>query len=93
MTRPRRNWIQEERRRTLGDWVAFCVACGFTLRFFDESESEVPAACPQCGGEVRSRCPGCNALIASAFAIDCEECGAQLREPDLFGGPIRRTGR
>ena len=93
MTRARRNWIQEERRRTLGDWVAFCIGCGFTLRFFDESESALPAACPQCGGELRSRCPGCDAPIASAFAIECEECGVALRDPELFGGPIRRPGR
>jgi rRNA maturation endonuclease Nob1 len=93
LTRAKRNWIQEERRRTLGDWVAFCIGCGFTLRFFDEPESGLPAACPHCGGELRSRCLGCNALIASAFAIECEECGAPLRAPELFGGPIRRAGR
>jgi len=23
-----KNWIQEERRKTLGDWVAFCLTCG-----------------------------------------------------------------
>ena len=91
--RPRRNWIQEERRRTLGDWVAFCLACGFTLRFFVEHEAELPAACPQCGGELRARCPGCGALIPSAFAVECEECEGQLRPPELFGGPIRRPGR
>ena len=39
--RPKRNWIQEERRKTLGDWVAFCVGCGFTLRYFVELESEL----------------------------------------------------
>ena len=34
MGKPRRNWIQEERRKTLGDWVAFCLCCGHTLRYF-----------------------------------------------------------
>lgn len=89
----KRNWIQEERRRTLGDWVAFCLACGFTVRFFDERDSDLPASCPQCGGELRSRCKACDALIASAFAVECEECEAPLRPPELFGGPIRRPGR
>jgi hypothetical protein len=90
---PKRNWIQEERRKTLGDWVAFCVGCGFTMRFFEESESELPAACPQCGGAVRHRCPRCSALIPSAFAVECEECEAPLRPAELFGGPIRKPGR
>jgi hypothetical protein len=40
-----RNWLQEERRRTLGDWVAFCLRCGFTQRYFEELEA--------CGGELR----------------------------------------
>src|SRR6266545_4070429 len=31
------DWLREERRKTLGDWVAFCVACGFAQRYFDES--------------------------------------------------------
>jgi hypothetical protein len=89
----KRNWIQEERRRTLGDWVAFCLGCGFTLRYFEELEGELPEECPQCGGEVRSRCPACGARIPSAFAIECEECGAAVRPAELFGGPIRKRGR
>jgi hypothetical protein len=93
MTKPKRNWIQEERRRTLGDWVAFCLGCGFTIRFFGESESDLPSTCLQCGGELRHRCPGCHALIASAFAVDCEECNEPLRPPDLFGTQIRKPGK
>jgi len=93
VAKPKRNWIQEERRKTLGDWVAFCLACGFTVRFFEESERELPGACPGCGGEIRSRCPGCGSLIASAFAVECEECEGPLRPHELFGGPIRRPGR
>ena len=42
MARPKRNWIQEERRKTLGDWVAFCLGCGHTQRYFLEGESELP---------------------------------------------------
>ncbi len=89
----KRSWIQEERRKTLGDWVAFCLACGFTLRYFDESEGELPAACPGCGGEMRHRCPACGARFPSAFQVECEECGAELRPNELFGGRIRKEGR
>ena len=91
--KPKRNWIQEERRKTLGDWVAFCLACGHTQRYFLELEAELPGACPQCGGELRHRCPACEAPIASAFAVECEECGAAVRPPELFGTAIRKPGR
>ena len=93
MAKPTRNWIQEERRKTLGDWVAFCVECGFTVRFFEEFEGELPGACPQCRGELRHRCQSCSALIPSAFAVECEECATPLRPTHLFGGPIRKPGR
>ena len=91
--RKRRNWIQEERRKTLGDWVAFCLACGHTQRYFLEHEAELPPACPTCGGEMRNRCPACGAPIPSAFAVACEDCDAPVREPELFGTTIRRPGR
>jgi rRNA maturation endonuclease Nob1 len=91
--KPKRNWIQEERRKTLGDWVAFCVACGHTLRYFEDFEGEVPATCPQCAGEIRSRCPACAARFPSAFAVECEECGSEVRPKELFGGAIRKQGR
>jgi NAD-dependent SIR2 family protein deacetylase len=89
----KRNWIQEERRKTLGDWVAFCLRCGFTQRYFLEHEAELPPRCPDCGGELRSRCPACDAPIASAFAVECEECGGAVRPPELFGTAIRKPGR
>jgi predicted nucleic acid-binding Zn ribbon protein len=89
----KRNWIQEERRKTLGDWVAFCLACGHTLRYFLDDEDDLPGACPQCGGELRHRCPSCSAPIPSAFAVDCEECGAAVRDAELFGSAIRKPGR
>ena len=34
----------------LGDWAAFCLACGGAHRWFEEFEAELPAACPACGG-------------------------------------------
>ena len=87
------DWLREERRKTLGDWVAFCLRCGFAQRYFDESEVLLPATCPQCAGELRSRCPRCEARFSSAFAVDCEACGSPLRPAEQFGGPIRRAGR
>lgn len=93
VARAKRTWIQEERRKTLGDWVCFCLRCGHTQRYFLENEEELPDACPTCGGELRHRCPECGAPIASAFAVECEECDARLRPPELFGTRIRRPGR
>jgi hypothetical protein len=91
--KPRRSWIQEERRRTLGDWVAFCPGCGFTVRYFEDFEAELPGGCPQCAAELRSRCSSCGARFPSAFQVECEECGAELRPRELFGTPIRKRGR
>jgi hypothetical protein len=95
MAKPRRkrSWIQEERRKTLGDWVAFCLGCGHVQRYFLEHEGELPEACPQCGAPLRHRCPACSAPIPSAFAVRCEECDAELRPPELFGTGIRKPGR
>ena len=88
-----KDWLREERRKTLGDWVAFCVACGFAQRYFDEWEAELPDACPQCGGEVRARCPTCAARFSSVFAVECEACGVALRAAEQFGTPIRKPPR
>ena len=87
------DWLREERRKTLGDWVAFCLGCGHAQRYFEESESDLPAACPTCGGELRRRCPHCGARFASVFAVECEACGGEIRPHEAFGGPIRRRGR
>ena len=89
----KRSWIQEERRRTLGDWVALCPTCGHAQRYFEESEREVDLGCPTCGGTIVSRCSGCDARIASVFATECEECGEMLRAPTGFGVRIRRAAR
>jgi len=84
-------WLQEERRKVLGDWAAFCVECGAVRRWFEEFEAEIPAECSQCAGEMLHRCRACNAPFRSAFAVDCESCGAPLRAAELFGTNIRRT--
>jgi predicted nucleic acid-binding Zn ribbon protein len=83
--------LREERKKTLGDWVAFCVACGHSQRYFEDFAADLPAACPACSGELRSRCPDCSARFDSVFAVECEECGAALREPELFGSAIRKA--
>ena len=87
------DWLREERRKTLGDWVAFCVRCGFAQRYFEESERELPARCPQCAAELRSRCPGCGARFASVFAVECEACGTPLRPAEQLGLRIRKPGK
>jgi hypothetical protein len=87
------DWLREERRKVLGDWVSVCVACGFVQRYFDDSESELPRLCPACAGEMRWRCPACEARFSSAFAVDCEECGAAIRPNEQFGIRIRRPGK
>jgi predicted RNA-binding Zn-ribbon protein involved in translation (DUF1610 family) len=84
------DWLIEERRSTLGQWAAFCLSCGHTLRYFEEGEGELPAACPQCAGPIRARCPSCSARFASAFATTCEACGAALRPEEVGGLRIRR---
>ncbi len=85
------DWLREERRKVLGDWVAVCLRCGFAQRYFDDLEAELPDACPQCGGEIRSRCPTCDARFSSAFAVTCEACSGALRPAEQFGIPIRKS--
>jgi hypothetical protein len=85
------DWLREERRKTLGDWAAFCLRCGFVQRYFEASAAELPRLCPHCGGELRSTCPACGERFSSAFAVDCEACGGPLRPRELFGTPIRRS--
>ena len=88
-----KNWLKEERRKTLGDWVAFCLGCGHTVRYVDGRDRELPARCPSCGGELRSTCPSCGARFSSAFAVTCETCGDPLRPAELLGIRIRKERR
>jgi DNA-directed RNA polymerase subunit RPC12/RpoP len=85
------DWLREERRKVLGDWAAFCLRCGAVQRWFEQFEAELPSACPACGGELLHRCPACSAPVSSAFAVDCEACGARLRDSELNGLRIRRS--
>jgi ribosomal protein S27E len=86
-------WLKEERRKTLGDWVAVCLGCGYAQRYFEEWEADLPVACPGCGAEMRARCPSCGARFDSAFAVECGRCGGELRPRELFGTPIRKPGK
>jgi hypothetical protein len=85
------DWLREERRKVLGDWVAVCLRCGAAQRYFEESEDELPAACVACGGELLVHCPACKARFSSAFAVECESCGTPLRPARQFGIPIRKS--
>ena len=87
------DWLREERRNVLGHWTAFCLDCGHAQRWFLDLEAEVPETCPGCGGRMLRRCPACSEPFSSTFAVDCEECGAPLREPTLLGMPIRKPAR
>ena len=40
------DWLREERRKVLGDWVAVCLGCGFAQRYFEEWEAELPGRVP-----------------------------------------------
>jgi predicted RNA-binding Zn-ribbon protein involved in translation (DUF1610 family) len=83
-------WLREERRKVLGDWVAFCLTCGHSQRWFEQFEQQVAEECPQCRGQMLRRCPSCAAPFSSMFAVDCESCGEPLRSSELFGTKIRR---
>jgi len=85
------DWLREERRKVLGDWVAFCLGCGAARRWFEEFEAELPDTCPQCGGELLRRCKACGAPFSSLAVVDCEECGEPVRPNELFGSRIRRA--
>jgi predicted nucleic acid-binding Zn ribbon protein len=86
------DWLREERRNVLGHWTAFCLDCGAARRWFEDFEDEVPDRCT-CGGQMLRRCPACSAPFSSTFAVECEECGAPLRKPELLGMRIRKPGK
>jgi hypothetical protein len=84
------DWLREERRNVLGHWSAFCLVCGGAVRWFEDSEADVPERCA-CGGTMLRRCPSCEAPFSSTFAVECEVCAAPLRSPELLGMRIRRA--
>lgn len=86
------DWLREERRNALGHWTALCLDCGAAQRWFEDFELEVPETC-SCGGRMLRRCPACSAPFSSTFAVDCEECGHALRDPEFLGMRIRKPGK
>ncbi len=88
------DWLREERRKVLGDWVAFCLGCGGRPALVRGVRGRGGLGLPPPGGGVMlRRCPACDAPFSSTFAVECESCGTKLRENQLFGGAIRRAGR
>ncbi len=93
MAKPKRNWIQEERRKTLGDWVAFCLGAGTRSATSSRARVSCPRRVRSAEASFGTAVPSCAAPIPSAFAVECEECGAEVRRPELFGTAIRKPGR
>jgi DNA-directed RNA polymerase subunit RPC12/RpoP len=87
------DWLREERRKVLGDWVAVCARCGAARRWFEAYEADLPDECAQCGGELLRRCKACGAPFSSIAVVDCEECGTRVRPDELFGSRITRANR
>ena len=57
------------------------------------SRRELPSACPQCGGELRHRCPACER--ADPVGVRGRVRGVRRggAPAELFGTPIRKPGR
>ena len=84
------DWLREERRKVLGDWVAFCLTCGAAKRWFEQFEWEMPDGARSAAASCCARCPACSAPFSSIAVVDCEECGSRCANDELFGSKIRR---
>lgn len=82
----------KNRNTELGDRACFCASCGWARRYYP-GVVEPPDACPACDASVVSACPGCGADILSVMAVECDECGHALREPEANGVRIHRPKR
>jgi hypothetical protein len=80
------------RNTELGDRACFCESCGWSRRFYP-GVVEPPESCPHCEARVVSSCPSCGLDILSVMAIECDECGSQLRAPAVGDVRIRRPKR
>ena len=52
------DWLREERRKVLGDWVAVCLACGFAQRYFEDSRGGAAATLPSVRRRAALALPG-----------------------------------
>lgn len=82
----------KNRNTELGDRACFCACCGWARRFYP-GVVEPPMECPTCAGAIVSACPGCGIDILSVMAVECDECGSPLREPEANGVRIHRPKR
>jgi hypothetical protein len=80
------DWLRQERRKVLGDWVAFCLGCGAARRWFEDFEADVPDTCLVWRQAVPLLPPAAPFPLA---VVDCEECGEPVHER-AFGWKIRR---
>ena len=92
MTESDKRTRTKNRNTELGDRACFCIACGWARRFYP-GVVEPPDACPTCEGAIVSACPSCGIDILSVMAVECDECGAQLRDPEANGLRIHRPKR
>jgi hypothetical protein len=65
----------DRKNRILGDRTVVCPRCGFARRYLIGTTAVDDDTCPDCG---------------TPFVKECRACGAPLRDPELFGVPIRR---
>ena len=86
------DWLREERRRTLGDWAAFCLRCGHALRC---SRSSRRASCrlPDLRRRVVSRCPSCDAVRPRPSRSTARSAARGCASPRAFGVRIRAPTR
>ena len=82
----------ENRNTELGDRACFCAGCGWARRYYP-GVVEPPSECPNCDGAIVSACPSCGTDILSIMAVECDECEAPLREPEVNGVRIHRPKR
>ena len=82
----------KNRNTELGDRACFCAGCGWARRYYPGAVAP-PTECPDCAGEIVVACPGCGEDILSIMAVECDVCGASLREPEANGVRIHRPKR
>ena len=85
VSKPKRNWIQEERRKTLGDWVAFCLACGHTQRYFLDGEERAAGGVPA----VRRRAPPSLSGVRGSDPVGLRGRVRGVRNGDSAGRALR----
>ena len=86
MAKAKRNWIQEERRRTLGDWVAFCPSCGHVARYFEDHEDGAPGGLPAVRDRARRALP----LVRRAAPVGLPGRVRGVRRPAARERALRR---